>query len=884
MKFFSRGCLFNFKTILQFFTVSSLIVISGCSTYQNITGYFNTYYNAGKLFSEAEDEILKTPQTLRDSNYFAAFTVPKATEDKLDKVIEKCSKIIQFYPKSSWVDNAILMIGKSYIYKGESESGLRQCSELMQNFSTSNLRFEAQLWASKAQYHMKKEDEVLKITKDLAAEARSEGKDDILLETLMLEAQIFFDRGEYDAAANSYAAAVEISGENKLRAYGQNQLAVALERQGKTEKAAEAYGKVKEYRPDFSVELRARLKEGSMRSLAGQNEKALDALDNLKQEQLRPEQKALVELETANTYKRMGDTARAFALYTLIDTTYKRTEASAKSYYQQGLVNEIEYLDFKSALAFYDRAKNEFAAADITPMAQQKAQDLALYFSHTKNLAMYDSLLTVALHTDSATSLLKADSTAPDSASRWRRDSLAAKYTSDTTRSDSGLRAQVAKSPFSDSTVRKDSSARMAVSETLKTGVRDSSHVASVIPDSSGQNLKPPEPPSSLSTVRKDSSARMAVSETLKTGVRDSSHVASVIPDSLAVNLKPPESPSSLAKPPPEAVTPYKEMGAGYAGRKRGMVMRDSLRGPGMIPDSILAHSGRAGGLRDSLFAGKDSLKNMARSAAPIAAAKLSPDTLRSLIAKSEFELAGLFFLELNVNDSALFYYGKMVEENPSSPLVPRALYAMAEIHRSRNDSAVVDSIYNVILDKYGESDYAHQVKRLRGLEVAGSQSDSAAVEYQEAESLLLSGKTDPAIKAFWQLAKVHPASPFAPKALYTVGWIFETMLVQNDTAASCYKELIKKYPTSLYAVEAQPKVAVKDDPKSLSQFIKIKEIQPMAKKPTGKAVKADSTNTDENDQNDEEIQDGKRRNQNPDEDQQDDDAEPPPESDDNNN
>src|SRR3989442_2548330 len=85
-----------------------LSIIVGCSTYQNVTGYFNTYYNAKKLFDEAVTEVESAPQRARDTVYFVGYSGNAGPDAKFDKVIEKCSKIIQFYDKSAWVDDAIL--------------------------------------------------------------------------------------------------------------------------------------------------------------------------------------------------------------------------------------------------------------------------------------------------------------------------------------------------------------------------------------------------------------------------------------------------------------------------------------------------------------------------------------------------------------------------------------------------------------------------------------------------------------------------------------------------------------------------------------------------------------------------------------------------------
>src|SRR5260221_12997318 len=89
-------------------SVILFFVYSGCSTYQNVTAYFNTYYNAKKLFDDAAMEVESVPRKFTDTLYFKSYTVGAASQTKFDKVIEKCSKILQSYPKSAWVDDAIL--------------------------------------------------------------------------------------------------------------------------------------------------------------------------------------------------------------------------------------------------------------------------------------------------------------------------------------------------------------------------------------------------------------------------------------------------------------------------------------------------------------------------------------------------------------------------------------------------------------------------------------------------------------------------------------------------------------------------------------------------------------------------------------------------------
>src|SRR5260221_464280 len=187
----------RFSSSLLCSSLLTLLFVSGCTTYQNVTGYFNTYYNARKLFDEAVGDVRTQTAKDRDTSYFVRAVVPQNIQDKFDKVIEKGSKLIQFYPQSKWVDDAILMIAQSYVYLGEYESGVRKFKELLDLFPDSDLRFEGKLWDARAKYYLNQQDAALAEIKDLFPEARAKGQNDILLKSLMLQARIFWERAEF---------------------------------------------------------------------------------------------------------------------------------------------------------------------------------------------------------------------------------------------------------------------------------------------------------------------------------------------------------------------------------------------------------------------------------------------------------------------------------------------------------------------------------------------------------------------------------------------------------------------------------------------------------------------------------------------------------------
>lgn len=125
------------KLLLHFLVI--LLLLNGCA-------YFNTFYNAEHYYESGV-------QPLEDGG-----SVNKAL---LDKSIEKSSKILQFHPKSKYVDDALLLIGKSYMYTGEYTKAIRKFSELIDYFPNSEYFEECMFYMGKT-YLLQEDKEVAK--------------------------------------------------------------------------------------------------------------------------------------------------------------------------------------------------------------------------------------------------------------------------------------------------------------------------------------------------------------------------------------------------------------------------------------------------------------------------------------------------------------------------------------------------------------------------------------------------------------------------------------------------------------------------------------------------------------------------------------------------
>ena len=174
--------------------ISTAVIIaliqSGCAVYNpiadftkqrytNAISYFNTFYNAQRLFSDAEDEVLKSRRDfLEKGSSLKLFSIPASARQKFQTSIEKNSKVLSFYPDSKWVDDALLMIGKAYYYMEDDVRAERKFQELEAKFPNSGQINESQLWLGKSLMRQKKWDQAVKRLEDVFA--KTIGHDDDL--------------------------------------------------------------------------------------------------------------------------------------------------------------------------------------------------------------------------------------------------------------------------------------------------------------------------------------------------------------------------------------------------------------------------------------------------------------------------------------------------------------------------------------------------------------------------------------------------------------------------------------------------------------------------------------------------------------------------------
>lgn len=621
-----------FYAILLTFLFSSCAVYDFFSQrYVNATAYFNTYYNAERVFDEAEAEVQAQRLAARVADETDPVQLSSQTKQKFNQVIEKCSKLLQFYPKSKWVDDALFLIGASYYYLGDDQKAQRKFTELLSTFPKSGLVFKSNIWLAKSLYRMRSYPEAAQILEDLIQSALEEKSEEIAIEGMFLLGRTFSDQKAYAQSIQVYRRIIGATDDDRARSRAQVIIGYLFAEQDSLQNASEAYGAVSQFDPDENSRVEAGYQRAVILNRIGKHEEALETLIRLRKEIRDSDLYPRVDLELANTYNNMNLLDNAIDQYRFVDTTYARTEVSAKGYFSLGQLYEKKLIDYYKAMASYDKARNEFPKSDVTNLALSKWNSFQNYFRYHKTIAQVDSLL---------------------------------------------------------------------------------------------------------------------------------AHQMNLFPVNVSADSN--------------------------------VVLSDSL-----VSDTARAFSTA---LDTSIHAESDSSRQVLH------------QSYMTKLAEAMYGLGNLFLLEINLPDSAEYWYRRVIVEHPTSSVAPRALYTLAELYRSseQKNRESVDQLYWSLIEKYPDTQYAEEAKRFLGMKVE-RKADPAAASYARGEALLLEGKNEPAVSAFRSLIRDYPDSPSVPKTKYALGWIFENVIVNPDSAADYYRQVCEEFPNCAYAEAVKAKLLALD-------------------------------------------------------------------------
>jgi tetratricopeptide (TPR) repeat protein len=404
----------SFRIFRFFFPLLLLILISfgGCSFfdfvgesissgYQNTVAYFNSYYNGSRAFDEAEAEIEAAEQV----SGIRGFTdkpqpINNTIRQKLTTVIDKCSNILQFYPSSALVDDALLLIGKSYYYQGDYLKAERKFTEFLAGYPDSPLNLEARAWYVKTLARLKKDEQAVGAGESLLAEAEKEGETDLAAEVLDVLGVLYERAKDYERSLAMYERLRDLAGDDEAQAwayYRGGQKLVALDR---LEEAARMFQLAAEKSDDHQFRFLSLHEYVRVLRSLGRFDEALRVSEEMLGDFRFAQKMKEMRFERGVTYRDAGQIDLAMDDFVEVDTTAARTEIGARASFELAKLYEHEKRDYHSARDAYGRATG-FPVDSIIVEARKKQSGFVRYFSLFGTRRKLDSLVNRIIVPDS---------------------------------------------------------------------------------------------------------------------------------------------------------------------------------------------------------------------------------------------------------------------------------------------------------------------------------------------------------------------------------------------------------------------------------------------------------------------------------------------------
>lgn len=356
--------------IFIFFTLAT----TGCA-------YYNTFFNAQKYFGEAERERNRRLENIKKKGQMAQPGDNKLSSSELkkyDNSIEKASKVLELYPKSKYVDDALFLLGKCFYRKEEYDKAKRKFVELIENFPTSAFVSESQLWLAKTNIELRDYETAEKNFHNIL---RSDADDKIRDEAQFLLGGLFKHKGDYITAIDEYNTAAKRAKDKSIRANAYYEMGDSYYQLKNFAKAVESFKAARKYSPDTKFEFNTMLRAGLALKDLQKYDDAIKIFTNLLGDAINEENWPTCRLEIAHCNRLKGEIDNASGWYLDIVNQHPKTEEAATAYFYLGKIYQEEKAEYGFAKEYYDKAVSENSRALIVNEARAHSKSIQTYLA-----------------------------------------------------------------------------------------------------------------------------------------------------------------------------------------------------------------------------------------------------------------------------------------------------------------------------------------------------------------------------------------------------------------------------------------------------------------------------------------------------------------------
>ena len=410
----------TYHWLRPFLLFTALFMLIACSTkkntfsrrfYHNLTAHYNVYWNGKEAMLEAEKEL----ETMADDNYneilpvYNYGTKAEATTiaPLLDRAIEKGSKTILKHSMEfggreyvKWIDDAYLLLGKSYFYKQDYYSARRSFNFVMREYEYNNSKYDAMLWLAQT-YDELEEYEKSEALLNLIEKEFKEGLvyRKAANKLPLVYANHLIKKGEPFFAIDYLYDGIDVTGKKQLKTRMKFILAQIYQAEGDYEDASRLYAEVIKRNPAYKMAFNAKINLArSYREGTGDSDEINRILARMLNDEKNKEfqdqiYNALAEVAFAEDLDSLGVHYLKMSVRTSVSNNYQKATSALQ-------LADIYFLmpDYENAQAYYDTAvqflPKEYTNYEEISLKADKLSDLVV---NLQTIHLEDSLQKLAM-------------------------------------------------------------------------------------------------------------------------------------------------------------------------------------------------------------------------------------------------------------------------------------------------------------------------------------------------------------------------------------------------------------------------------------------------------------------------------------------------------
>ncbi len=390
------------------------LILAGCSDtsfvgkrVDNFTAYYNTFYNAQRSFDEGVEQVAERQQSepVNMNRYINLFLTGddgrSGGDGPFATAIEKSADVLREHPTSKWVDESLMLIGKSYYFQ-QNYVGAEQKFEEVQDLST-ELRDEARFWLVRT---LVSANRLLEAEEVSTAVLGAEDTSTWTAQTWLARGESLVRQARWGDAAQALSTGLSGDLPRELGARTAYLLGQVRETLDDPSGAQSAYRRAVNASNEYELTYAAKLSAVRVRGLNGEPEAAIDELRDMERDDKNFERLAALQVLRGRLLDEADRTEEAQTL--LRDVLYGEPPAQStvrgRAHYAMGELYRDAYEDFSRAAAHFDTASTSLEQVVttrepvlLTPSAITNSASISERFSVVSNRAervsRLDSLL-----------------------------------------------------------------------------------------------------------------------------------------------------------------------------------------------------------------------------------------------------------------------------------------------------------------------------------------------------------------------------------------------------------------------------------------------------------------------------------------------------------